>query len=87
MAPQGARTGPRSARFGADEMNPKHILETAFAFRASKVLLTAVELGVFKSLTAGPQTVGALAGALGLRSHRVSQRAGLGAGTRRIKRS
>ena len=30
-------------------MNPKHILETAFAFRASKVLLTAVELGVFKS--------------------------------------
>ena len=66
MAPQGARTGPRSARFGADEMNPKHILETAFAFRASKVLLTAVELGVFKSLTGGPQTAGALAGALGL---------------------
>ena len=66
MAPQGARTGPRSARFGVDEMNPKHILETAFAFRASKVLLTAVELGVFTSLADGSQTAGALASALGL---------------------
>jgi hypothetical protein len=47
-------------------MNPKHILETAFAFRASKVLLTAVELGVFKSLTGGPRSAGALAGSLGL---------------------
>ena len=66
MAPQGARTGSRSTRFGADEMNPKHILETAFAFRASKVLLTAVELGVFKSLASGPQTAAALARTLGL---------------------
>lgn len=47
-------------------MSPRHILETAFAFRASKVLLTAVELGVFKSLASGPKTAGALAGALGL---------------------
>ena len=66
MAAQGARTGSRSTRFGADEMTPKHILETAFAFRASKVLLTAVELGVFKSLANGPQTSGALACRLGL---------------------
>jgi hypothetical protein len=66
MAAQGARTGSRSTRFGADEMTPKHILETAFAFRASKVLLTAVELGVFKSLASGPQTAAALARRLGL---------------------
>ena len=35
----------RSTRFGADQMTPMRILETAFAFRASKVLMTAVELG------------------------------------------
>jgi hypothetical protein len=66
MAAQGARTGSRATRFAAEEMNPKHILETAFAFRASKVLLTAVELGVFKSLASGPQTAAALARRLGL---------------------
>ena len=47
-------------------MNPKHILETAFAFRASKVLLTAVELGVFRSLASEPQTAEALTRTLGL---------------------
>ena len=66
MAPQGPRTWSRSTRFGADKMTPKHILDTAFAFRASKVLLTAVELGVFKSLASGPQTAGALTRTLGL---------------------
>ena len=66
MAPQGARTRSGSARIDADKMTAKHSLETAFAFRASKVLLTAVELGVFKSLASGPQTAGALTGALGL---------------------
>lgn len=66
MATQGARTGSRSIRSGADKMNPKHILETAFAFRASKVLLAAVELGVFKSLASEPQTAAALSRTLGL---------------------
>lgn len=47
-------------------MSPRHILETAFAFRASKVLLTAVELGVFQSLAVGPQSARDLGGALGL---------------------
>lgn len=66
MAPQGSRTGSRSIRYGTDKMNPKHILETAFAFRASKVLLTAVELGVFKSLAHGKQSAADLAHMLGL---------------------
>lgn len=47
-------------------MSPKRILDTAFAFRASKVLMTAVELGVFRSLASGPQTAGALTRTLGL---------------------
>jgi len=47
-------------------MTASNILATAFAFRASKVLLTAVELGVFEALADGPRSAAALAGTLGL---------------------
>ena len=39
----------------------EHILETAFAFRSAKALLTAVELGLFSALAEGPLDAGALA--------------------------
>ena len=44
----------------------RRILETAFAFRVSRILLTAVELGVFTELGKGPRTCGQLCRALGL---------------------
>jgi DNA-binding Lrp family transcriptional regulator len=45
---------------------PDHILQTGFAFWASKSLLSAVEMGVFTELADGPQEFGKLAGRLGL---------------------
>jgi hypothetical protein len=42
------------------------ILQTAFSFWGSKVLLTAVELGVFSRLAAGPMTADELGSALGI---------------------
>lgn len=48
--------------FSADQ----RILETAFAFRVSRILLTAVELGLFTELGKGPRTCGQLCRALGL---------------------
>jgi hypothetical protein len=45
-------------------MSPEYILETAFAFRKSKALLTAVELDVFDVLADGPQSVVQLVGLL-----------------------
>jgi O-methyltransferase/methyltransferase family protein len=47
-------------------MSPDYILETAFAFRNSKALLTAVELGLFEALAKGPQNAEALTRQLGL---------------------
>jgi hypothetical protein len=47
-------------------MNPDHIIETAFAFRKSKALLSAVELGLFETLAKGPQNAEQLTGRLGL---------------------
>ena len=47
-------------------MSPDHILETAFAFRKSKALLAAVELGVFEALAKGPRNGEALTNQLGL---------------------
>lgn len=47
-------------------MTPKHILEIGFAFRKSKALLTAVELGLFAALADGPRTAGALVRRLGM---------------------
>ena len=37
-------------------MTLEHILDTAFAFRKSKALLSAVELGLFDVLADGPQS-------------------------------
>lgn len=39
---------------------PDHILELAFGFQASKVVLAAVELGVFEALAQGPKGVAAI---------------------------
>lgn len=50
-------------------LSPEHILQTGLAFRASKVLLSAVELGVFTELGKGPRTVAQLRRALGLNGH------------------
>ncbi|MDO8794461.1 MAG: methyltransferase [Vicinamibacterales bacterium] len=36
------------------ELNPDHILQTGFAFWASKTLLSAIELGLFTELAQGP---------------------------------
>jgi hypothetical protein len=50
----------------ANERDPSKILQTAFGFWNSKVLLTAVELGVFTTLGAGRMTGEALGNALAL---------------------
>lgn len=47
-------------------VTPDHILQTGFAFWASKTLLSAVEIGVFSELAHGPETFEALQGRLGL---------------------
>jgi 2-polyprenyl-3-methyl-5-hydroxy-6-metoxy-1,4-benzoquinol methylase len=45
---------------------PDHILQVGLGFWSSKVLLSAVEMGVFTELASGPQEFGKLAGRLGL---------------------
>ncbi|NNF59585.1 MAG: methyltransferase [Rhodothermaceae bacterium] len=45
---------------------PDHIMQTATAFWASKVLLTAVEFDLFSTLGSGAMTANALGGALGI---------------------
>jgi len=47
-------------------MAPDHILEIGFAFRKSRTLLAAVELGVFTALGDGPLDQTALAGRIGI---------------------
>ncbi len=47
-------------------MSPDHILEIGYAFRKSKALLSAVELGLFAALAEGPQGADALSRRLGL---------------------
>jgi hypothetical protein len=42
-------------------MSPDHILEIGYAFRKSKALLSAVELGLFAALAEGPREADALA--------------------------
>lgn len=49
-----------------DGPTPDHIMELGFGFQASKTLLTAVKLGVFDALAAGPMSRGALEDALDL---------------------
>src|SRR5688572_19356512 len=50
------------------QVTPERILETGFAFWASKTLLSAVEMGVFTELAHGPESFEALRGRLGLHS-------------------
>jgi len=45
---------------------PDHILQTGFAFWASKTLLSAIEIGVFTELAEGPEKFDNLSGRLGL---------------------
>lgn len=49
-----------------DQLNPSHIMHTATAFWASKVLLTAVELDLFTTLGDGDMTASQLGETLGL---------------------
>jgi len=51
-------------------LTPARILETATAFWPSKVLLSAVELGLFTALGGGPLDNAALASAVGIRADR-----------------
>ena len=48
------------------ELTPDHIMQTGLGFWASKVLLSAVEMGVFTELAGGPQEFSKLSGRLGL---------------------
>jgi SAM-dependent methyltransferase len=50
----------------ASSLGPDHILQTGFAFWASKTLLSAVEMGVFTELAEGPESFERLSGRLGL---------------------
>jgi len=56
----------------ASAPNPDHILQTGFAFWASKTLLSAIEMEVFTELAKGPEDLASLTGRLGL--HRRSSR-------------
>lgn len=47
-------------------LSPERILDTGFAFRASKTLLSAIELGVFTELGKGPRSLRQLCVALGI---------------------
>src|SRR5579875_1941252 len=49
-----------------NEPDPTLILDYIHAFRGSKVMFTAVQLGVFDALDAGPKTAGEIADALKL---------------------
>ncbi|HET9250767.1 MAG TPA: methyltransferase [Candidatus Eisenbacteria bacterium] len=49
-------------------VTPERILETGLGFWASKVLLSAVEMGVFTELDRGPESFESLRGRLGLHS-------------------
>lgn len=51
-------------------LTPARILETATAFWPAKVLLSAIELGLFTKLSPAPLDNAALAGALGIRADR-----------------
>ena len=55
-----------------NQLNPSPILQTAFGFMSSKVLLTAVEFGVFTTLADGDLTGTALGEKLGLHPRAIS---------------
>ena len=50
----------------SEQPTPEKILQTGLAFWASKILLSAIEMGVFTELASGPQPFDALSGRLGL---------------------
>ena len=50
----------------ATDPTPDHIMQLGLGFWSSKVLLSAVEMGVFTELARGPQEFSALCGTLGL---------------------
>jgi SAM-dependent methyltransferase len=52
------------------DLSPARILETATAFFPAKVMLSAIELGLFTQLARGPLQGSALAAALGIRADR-----------------
>jgi hypothetical protein len=54
-------------------LNPERILQAAFGFRASRVLLSALELGLFTELGKGPRSAAQLCRTLGLSGHTASQ--------------
>jgi DNA-binding transcriptional ArsR family regulator len=54
-------------------MTPERILQAAFGFRASRVLLSALELGLFTELGKGPRSASQLCRSLGL-SARIASR-------------
>ena len=62
------------------QLNPDHILQTGFAFWASKTLLSAIEMGLFTELAQGPLASEALRTRLKLHPR---SRAGLLRRTRR----
>lgn len=49
-----------------EPITPEHILQTGLAFWPAKVLLSAIEMGVFTELAHGPETLDGLQGRLGL---------------------
>jgi 2-polyprenyl-3-methyl-5-hydroxy-6-metoxy-1,4-benzoquinol methylase len=49
-----------------EELTPAHIMQIGVGFFASKVLLSAVEMGVFTELAKGPEEFSILAGRMGL---------------------
>jgi len=48
------------------QLTPEHILQTGLGFWPSKVLLSAIEMGVFTELAHGPETLESLGGRMGL---------------------
>jgi SAM-dependent methyltransferase len=52
------------------DLSPENIINLGNGFKAAKVLLTAVELGVFTELAGGPRSLEALQAALGLSRRR-----------------
>jgi hypothetical protein len=50
----------------SDQLTPDKILQTGLAFWPSKTLLSAIEMGLFTELAAGPETLAVLTGRLGL---------------------
>lgn len=54
-------------------LTPDRILQAAFGFRASKTLMSALDLGLFTELGKGPRSVRQLCHALGVERHTVTE--------------